>query len=74
AARALNVQPERCVVIEDAPAGIASANAAGMRSIAVASTYPADALAGATVVIEQLSDLRVELGPGIPYRLMVRLP
>ncbi|HVX30062.1 MAG TPA: HAD family phosphatase [Nitrolancea sp.] len=34
-ANRLDFPPERCVVIEDAPAGIASARAAGMRCLAV---------------------------------------
>lgn len=35
AARRLGVVPEKCVVFEDAPAGILAANRAGMRSIAL---------------------------------------
>jgi len=37
AAERLSVPPERCVVFEDAPAGIAAAKAAGMRCIAITS-------------------------------------
>src|SRR5689334_7305466 len=37
-ARKLGVAPGRCVVIEDAPAGVAAGRAAGARVIAVAST------------------------------------
>lgn len=37
AAERLAVPPERCVVFEDAPAGIAAAKAAGMRCIAITS-------------------------------------
>lgn len=36
AAKALNVPPEHCVVIEDAPAGIAAARAGGMASVGIA--------------------------------------
>ena len=35
AARALDVAPEHCLVLEDAPAGVQAAKAAGMRCIAV---------------------------------------
>ena len=46
AAVALGVPPGECVVIEDAPAGIESARAAGMLPIAVATTHPAAVLPG----------------------------
>ena len=49
-----------CVVIEDAPAGIESAQAAGMRTIAIATTYPTDRLRAADAVIARLADLSVE--------------
>lgn len=40
AAREAGVSPARCVVIEDAPAGIEAARRAGMRSLAVQTTHP----------------------------------
>src|SRR4029079_6494014 len=40
APRALAVSPRECIVIEDAPAGIAAARAAGMNVIAVTTTHP----------------------------------
>lgn len=48
-----------CIVIEDTPAGIESAQAAGMRAIAVASTYPREQLTAADAVVERLADLSV---------------
>jgi sugar-phosphatase len=48
----------RCVVLEDAPAGIEAARAAGMRVIGIASTHPRQAL-DCPVVADRLSDLRV---------------
>ena len=42
AAAALGVDPAGCVVLEDAPAGIASAVAAGMRSVAVPNDHSRD--------------------------------
>ena len=40
AAELLEVDPEYCIVIEDAPAGIEAARRAGMKSIAVQTTHP----------------------------------
>ncbi len=40
AAQRLGVPPARCVVIEDAPAGVEGARRAGMRCIGVTSTHP----------------------------------
>lgn len=48
-----------CVVIEDTPAGIESARAAGMRVVAIATTYPHERLAAADAVVERLTDLTV---------------
>ena len=59
AAGRLNEAPADCIVIEDAPLGIAAARAAGMPVIAIASTYPEEQLTGADAVVERLSDLNV---------------
>jgi beta-phosphoglucomutase len=60
AAERLDVSPERCAVIEDAPQGIEAANRAGMTSIAVLGTTTRDKLAHAKLVVESLN----ELSPG----------
>jgi mannitol-1-/sugar-/sorbitol-6-phosphatase len=60
AARRLGLPPSACVVIEDAPAGVASARAAGARVIAVASSLPAADLGAADVIIRQLEDMSIE--------------
>jgi mannitol-1-/sugar-/sorbitol-6-phosphatase len=57
AASRLGVIAADCIVIEDAPAGIEAARNAGMRSIAIAATYPTDALEAADRVAVRLSDL-----------------
>jgi len=44
AARALQLPPEHCVVIEDAPVGVEAACRAGMPCIAIATTRPPKAL------------------------------
>ena len=64
AARRLHVTDlARCVVVEDAPAGLAAAAAAGMRSVAVTTTHRRDQLT-ASVVIPDLDSLEVEQEEG----------
>ena len=71
AARALGRRPEECIVIEDAPAGIAAARAAGMRSVAIAGTFPASDLRGADITVSALGRLSVTVSACQP-RLAVR--
>jgi mannitol-1-/sugar-/sorbitol-6-phosphatase len=59
AAEQLGVSPADCVVIEDAPPGIEAAKAAGMRAIAIATTYPPGRLEAADLVVARLADLSV---------------
>ena len=59
AAQRLGVPPEECVVIEDAPEGIAAGKAGGMRCIGVMTTRPAERLSQADLVVETLEDERV---------------
>jgi HAD superfamily hydrolase (TIGR01509 family) len=49
-----------CLVIEDSVAGIRSAQAAGMKVLAVATTYPAERLKEADAVVEGFQGLTVE--------------
>jgi len=60
AAARLGYSAGDCIVIEDAPAGIESAQAARMRTIAIATTYPPERLGAADAVVARLADLRVE--------------
>jgi beta-phosphoglucomutase family hydrolase len=57
AAAALGVSPARCVVVEDAVAGVQAARRAGMVCLAVATTQPAEKLRDADLVVERLTDL-----------------
>jgi sugar-phosphatase len=63
-AEMLGVKPAECLVIEDAPVGIQSARSAGMKVIALASSYPASALSEADVVVQRLERIQVSLDGG----------
>ncbi|MFI8188894.1 HAD-IA family hydrolase [Streptomyces sp. NPDC085946] len=63
AARTLGVDPARCVVFEDAPAGLAAGRAAGMATVALATTHRADEL-DADLVVTDLSALSVLVTDG----------
>jgi mannitol-1-/sugar-/sorbitol-6-phosphatase len=58
-AKLLGMNPAECLVIEDAPAGILSAHAGGMKAIGITSTYPAEALQEADAVIQKLAQIKV---------------
>ena len=62
AAERLGLPAARCTVIEDAPAGIRAAVAAGMIPIAVATTHDADELkdAGAIAVFPDLKSIPID--------------
>ncbi len=62
AARLLEVEPARCVVLEDSPAGVQAGRAAGASVIAVRTTHPDGELEGADAVVENLAAL---LGTGL---------
>jgi HAD superfamily hydrolase (TIGR01509 family) len=55
------ITPAHCLVIEDSLAGIRSAKAAGMRVLAVATTYPVDKLGGADAVLTTLHGITPDI-------------
>jgi len=62
-ARRLGCEPAECLVIEDAPPGVAAGKAAGMRVVALLTTHRAEQLVDADARVESLAALRVEAGP-----------
>ncbi|MEU8969889.1 HAD family hydrolase [Streptomyces monashensis] len=70
AARQLGVDPARCVVFEDAPAGLQAGRAAGMTTVALATTHRAEELAADLVVrdLSALSALVTDAGVEISVR------
>jgi sugar-phosphatase len=65
-AKLLGVNAAECLVVEDAPAGILAAHAAGMRVIALTSTYTASKLKEADAVIQSLAQIGVNRQEGSP--------
>ena len=59
AAKSLNVTPEECVVVEDAPSGIMAGKNAGMKVIAVPSYFVKDSpeIRKADLVVNSLEDI-----------------
>lgn len=53
------IKPEEVVVIEDSREGIASAHAAGMKCIAVSTSYPAFELSIADLVVPSMASLKM---------------
>ncbi|MEU6014066.1 HAD family hydrolase [Streptomyces sp. NPDC047515] len=60
AAERLGVDPARCVVFEDAPAGLRAGRAAGMRTVALATTHDRSELV-ADLVVDDLSAISVQV-------------
>jgi sugar-phosphatase len=59
----LGVPAEQCLVIEDAPAGVAAGKAAGCRVLAVLATHPMETLMQADWRVETLGNVAVVHGP-----------
>ena len=63
AARRLGVAPSECCAIEDSPAGIEAAKAAGMTCIAMATSLPTSKLSRADHIFHDHAELRPHLLP-----------
>lgn len=61
AAERMAIQPQQCLVFEDAPAGIRSAQAGGMKVIGMASTFDPKSLQEADAVIQSLGQVSVRI-------------
>lgn len=57
AAERLDLPPDRMVVLEDAPAGVAAGKAAGSRVIAIVAAFPAESLTAADLVVRSFDEV-----------------
>ncbi|MGI9428356.1 MAG: HAD family hydrolase [Bythopirellula sp.] len=68
AAAKLGIAPADCVVVEDAPAGVAAAKNAEMACIALTGTASREELAQADLVVESLRELAADLVANLLHR------
>jgi beta-phosphoglucomutase-like phosphatase (HAD superfamily) len=59
-AERMQVSPEYCVIIEDAPNGVEAAKAAGSKCIAVTNSTGAENLAQADMVVDSLNRVSID--------------
>jgi mannitol-1-/sugar-/sorbitol-6-phosphatase len=71
-AERLGFNPGECLVVEDAPAGIQAARAAGMKVIGMASTYAASFLGQADSVIANLGAIHVSSNGNAKLAINIR--
>ena len=62
--KGMALDADQCLVIEDAPPGIVSAKAAGLRVIALTTTHRAEALREADIVVEDLTRVSIRVVAG----------
>lgn len=65
AADALGLAPARCIAVEDAVTGVASAKAAGMHCLAVTNSFSRAELAQADILVSSLEDVTVQMLRGM---------
>jgi beta-phosphoglucomutase len=81
AAEKLNSDPSSCVAIEDSPHGIEAAKRAGMKCIAITTTYDKLTLNGADFVVDSFAEIDLrefrltsERAPSVKYSLNRETP
>jgi len=73
-AELLDTDPSRCIVFEDALPGIEAANAAGMKSIALATTNPVEIMSTCSGVMGVIKDYTALSPAGVLEKLCFEQP
>jgi beta-phosphoglucomutase len=60
-AAALNLRPDQCIVIENAPLGIKSGNEAGMYVVAITTTLKSNLLKEADIILDSFDEIKEHL-------------
>lgn len=68
-AKLLGLEPADCLVLEDAPAGIAAGRAAGMQVVAVRSSHGDDDLTQAHLIVDDAAALAAMLPTRVAYEV-----
>lgn len=58
-AKAISINPKKCVVIEDSPNGILAAKRAGMKCIAITTTTPKEKLNDADLTVDSYTEINL---------------
>ncbi len=61
AAKELGFVPEKCIAFEDAVAGVQSAKAAGLKTIALTTTHQAEELKQADIIVKDFTEVTMEM-------------
>ncbi|NMC13632.1 MAG: HAD-IA family hydrolase [Chloroflexi bacterium] len=72
ASEQMHIPADKCVVIEDSPAGIEAAHKAGMRAVAVAFTHPRHELVQADAIAERIADIQIADGTELRFAIWVK--
>ncbi|MBU0535992.1 MAG: HAD family phosphatase [Nanoarchaeota archaeon] len=60
AASSMGSEPGKCIVIEDSPTGIEASKRAGMKCIGITTTYKAEKLGDASIVVRSFDEIDLE--------------
>jgi len=74
-AKLLNIDPAKCLVIEDAPAGVRSGKAAGAKTLGLITSHTKEQVSGAEPdwIVQDLSSVSMKLAEGGGIDVTIRI-